>query len=422
MYALIDGNTFYASCERVFQPKLNKRPVIVLSNNDGCVVTLTKEAKALGIKRGVPLFQIQEIVDRHDVAVFSSNYELYADMSDRMMQTIATLVPEIHVYSIDECFACVDGMSELTDLTDLGRAIRARVLQWIGIPTCVGIAPTKTLAKYCNHLAKHYGALNGVLNWNDLTPERQAKALACQSVNEVWGVGARLTERLNRLGIVSALDLARCPQPLLREHFPVTLLRTAQELNGIDAIAFEDARESRAQIVRSRSFGEEVTDFDALRAAVIEHTQEAARVLRREGLSAQSLTAFIHSNRFKSDMPYYGTRTIDLGLARCDTATLTRAAETSLKKIYRRGIAYKKAGVILTQLQKTESVTPDLFEAESYEKNQRLSGVLDQINDRFGKGTLVSAAVRVPQGAWKMKRDRLSPAYTTRLSDLLCVD
>ena len=186
MYALIDGNSFYASCERVFRPDLRHRPVVVLSNNDGCIVTLTREAKALGLKRGTPLFQVKGIISRHQVAVFSSNYELYGDMSSRMMDAIASLTPAIEVYSIDECFADLSGM---TDLTALGLQIRERIWRWTGIPACVGIAPTKTLAKYCNHLAKKIPALGGVLNWNDLTPQRQRKALACQTIDEVWGVG-----------------------------------------------------------------------------------------------------------------------------------------------------------------------------------------------------------------------------------------
>ena len=419
MYALIDGNTFYASCERVFQPRLNDRPVVVLSNNDGCIVTLTKEAKKLGLKRGMPLFQVQDIVDRNGVEVFSSNYELYGDMSRRMMETISSLVPAIHVYSIDECFAILDGMS---DLTNLGHKIRARVLQWVGIPTCVGIAPTKTLAKFCNHLAKHYPGLKGVLNWNDLTPDRQRKAMSLEPVGEVWGIGARLSERLNRLGIKTVLDLIDYPISKLRAFFPVTLIRTVQELKGIEAIDFEDETQTRQQIVRSRSFANEVSDLDQLQSAIAMHAEEAARVLRKEKLMCQSISVLIYSNRFKPEAGiYYGYETRVLSNGANDTSTIRTIATKLVKHAYKKGIGYKKAGVVLQGLEKESEVTPDLFSAIESERKQKLSSVMDALNHRWGKGILTSALVNSLKTDWKMKRERLSRAYTTRLSDILVI-
>ena len=419
MYALIDGNTFYASCERVFQPRLNNRPVVVLSNNDGCIVTLTKEAKKLGLKRGMPLFQVKDIVDRNGVEVFSSNYELYGDMSRRMMETISSLVPAIHVYSIDECFAILDGMK---DLTKLGYQIRARVLQWVGIPTCVGIAPTKTLAKFCNHLAKHYPGLKGVLNWNDLTPDRQRKAMSLEPVGEVWGIGARLSERLNRLGIKTVLDLIDYPISKLRAFFPVTLIRTVQELKGIEAIDFDDETQTRQQIVRSRSFANEVSDLDQLQSAIAMHAEEAARVLRKEKLMCQSISVLIYSNRFKPEAGiHYGYETQVLSNGANDTSTIRTIAAKLVKHAYKKGVGYKKAGVVLQGLEKESEVTPDLFSAIESERKQKLSSVMDALNHRWGKGTLTSALVNSPKADWKMKRDRLSRAYTTRLSDILVV-
>lgn len=420
MYALIDGNTFYASCERVFNPSLEGRPVIVLSNNDGCIVTLTKEAKALGLKRGQPLFQVQETVDRNGVQVFSSNYELYGDMSARMMETIATLVPSIYVYSIDECFAILDGVA---NLTSLGHRIRARVKQWIGIPTCVGIAPTKTLAKFCNHLAKRYPGLKGVLNWNDLTPERQAKAMALEPVNEVWGIGARLAARLNALGIQTVWDLVTYPLHRLRALFPVTLVKTVQELRGYEAIELESECQHRQQIVRSRSFAGEVNDLEQLHSAIAKHAEEAAKVLRQEKLVAQTVSVFIYSNRFKPEAGvHYGFDTTALGYFANDTPTILRASHALLERLYREGIGYKKAGVMLGGIEKDTGVTLDLFQAVETERNDKLSAAMDAINQRWGKGTVQSASIKSPGQSWQMKRERLSRAYTTRFSDLLEVD
>ena len=420
MYALIDGNTFYASCERVFDPTLQNRPVVVLSNNDGCIVTLTKEAKALGLKRGTSLFQVKDTIDRNGVAVFSSNYELYGDMSARMMETIASLVPSIYVYSIDECFAILDGVS---NLTPLGHQIRARVLQWIGIPTCVGIAPTKTLAKFCNHLAKRYPALKGVLNWNDLTPERRAKAMELEPVNEVWGIGSRLAARLNALGIDTVWDLVNYPLHRLKGQFPVTLIKTVQELRGHEAIELEPECQHRQQIVRSRSFAGEVDDLEQLHSAIAKHAEEAAKVLRQEKLVAQTVSVFIYSNRFKPEAGvHYGFDTIALGYFANDTPTILRASHALVERLYQEGIGYKKAGVMLGGIEKDTGVTMDLFQAVETERSDRLSAAMDAINDRWGKGTLQSASIKSPGKAWQMKRDRLSRAYTTRFSDLLEVN
>ena len=280
VFALVDGNSFFASCEKVFRPDLTDRPVIVLSNNDGCVVARSKEAKQLGIKMCQPYFQIEEFCIRENVAVFSSNYELYANLSGRMMSTIASQVDCIDPYSIDECFANMSGYEGLgTDLTQLGFQIKDKVFKDVGIPTCVGIAPTKTLAKYCNHLAKRYAGLKGVCNWLDLTPQRQAKALACEPVSEIWGVGRRYTEHLEKMGIRTALDLACADAEAIRDRFGITLSMTVRELQGTSCIPLELVKPKRQQIMRSRSFSHLVCDKDDLLGAITFHAQDRKSVV-----------------------------------------------------------------------------------------------------------------------------------------------
>ena len=418
MYALIDGNSFYASCERVFRPDLRHRPVVVLSNNDGCIVTLTAEAKALGLKRGTPLFQVNDLIKRHKVAVFSSNYELYGDMSSRMMAIIASFVPEVEVYSIDECFANLSG---LKNLTPLGFEIRSKIFQWIGIPACVGIAPTKTLAKYCNHLAKKVPALRGVLNWNDLTPERQKKALACQRVGEIWGIGAQLSRRLEKLGILTPLDLSLASEGLLRECFPINVIQTARELRGLESIEFEPEAPLRQRILRSRSFANDVFDKNDLLSAVTMHAEEAAGVLRKERLRAKRVGIFILSNRFKLESPSYaGVDSVDLGTYVCDTSTVLNHAVKLLDRLFKPGIAYKKAGVVLEDIKPQEETAFDLFAFEE-EKKSSLSAVLDDLNAKYGSGTICFSAVKRSSEDWKMRRAMKSPSYTTRFSEVLKV-
>ena len=418
MYALIDGNSFYASCERVFRPDLRHRPVVVLSNNDGCIVTLTAEAKALGLKRGTPLFQVKDLIKKHKVAVFSSNYELYGDMSSRMMAIIASFVPEVEVYSIDECFANLSG---LKNLTPLGFEIRSKIFQWIGIPACVGIAPTKTLAKYCNHLAKRVPALKGVLNWNDLTPERQKKALACQRVGEIWGIGAQLSRRLEKLGILTPLDLSLASEGLLRECFPINVIQTARELRGLESIEFEPEAPLRQRILRSRSFANDVFDKNDLLSAVTMHAEEAAGVLRKERLRARRVGIFILSNRFKLESPsYVGVDSVDLGTYVCDTPTVLNHAVKLLDRLFKPGIAYKKAGVVLEDIKPQEETAFDLFAFEE-EKKSNLSAVLDDLNAKYGSGTICFSAVKRSSEDWKMRRAMKSPSYTTRFSEVLKV-
>ena len=415
----MDGNSFFASCEKVFRPDLTDRPVIVLSNNDGCVVARSKEAKKLGIKMCQPYFQIEEFCIRENVAVFSSNYELYANLSGRMMSTIASQV-DCNPYSIDECFANMSGYEGLgTDLTQLGFRIKDKVFKDVGIPTCVGIAPTKTLAKYCNHLAKHYGGLKGVCNWLDLTPQRQAKALACEPVSEIWGVGRRYTEHLEKMGIRTALDLACADAEAIRDRFGITLSMTVRELQGTSCIPLELVKPKRQQIMRSRSFSQLVCDKDDLLGAITFHAQECGRTLRREGTVAHTVGIVLNTNPFRlQDVQQHAYPCVGLPYPISDTNTIIHYARRLLNQTYRRDCLYKRAGVYVGEVIPKDAVTKDLFEETETEQQQIICELMDSINTRYGKNTLCFAASKLGKGTWTMSRARLSPGYTTCWKDL----
>ena len=416
VFALVDGNSFFASCEKVFRPDLTDRPVIVLSNNDGCVVARSKEAKQLGIKMCQPYFQIEEFCIRENVSVFSSNYELYANLSGRMMSTIASQVDCIDPYSIDECFANMSGYEGLgTDLTQLGFQIKDKVFKDVGIPTCVGIAPTKTLAKYCNHLAKHYAGLKGVCNWLDLTPQRQAKALACEPVSEIWGVGRRYTEHLGKMGIRTALDLARADAEAIRDRFGITLSMTVRELQGTSCIPLELVKPKRQQI----SFSHLVCDKDDLLGAITFHAQECGRTLRREGTVAHTVGIVLNTNPFRlQDVQQHAYPCVGLPYPISDTNTIIHYARRLLNQTYRRDCLYKRAGVYVGEVVPKGSVTKDLFEETETEQQQIICELMDSINTRYGKNTLCFAASKLGKDAWEMSRARLSPGYTTCWKDL----
>ena len=416
----MDGNSFFASCEKVFRPDLTDRPVIVLSNNDGCVVARSKEAKKLGIKMCQPYFEIDEFCHRENIAVFSSNYELYANLSGRMMSTIASQVDCIDPYSIDECFANMSGYEGLgTDLTQLGFRIKDKVFKDVGIPTCVGIAPTKTLAKYCNHLAKHYAGLKGVCNWLDLTPQRQAKALACEPVSEIWGVGRRYTEHLGRMGIRTALDLACADAEAIRDRFGITLSMTVRELQGTSCIPLELVKPKRQQILGSRSFSHLVCDKDDLLGAITFHAQECGRTLRREGTVANTVGIVLNTNPLRlQDVQQHAYPCVGLPYPISDTNTIIHYARRLLNQTYRKGCLYKRAGVYVGEVISKDAVTKDLFEDPGTEQQQIVCELMDSINTRFGKNTLCFAASKLGNRTWEMSRARLSPGYTTCWKDL----
>ena len=416
MFALVDGNNFYVSCERVFDPKLEGRPVVVLSNNDGCVVARSQEVKALGVKMGTPWFQLKELARKHDILAFSSNYALYAEMSNRMMAVLAQYSPEQEIYSIDECFLGFDGFA-IRDLAGYGREIRHQVRQWTGLPVCVGIAETKTLAKLANHCAKKaLAGVEGVCHFGVLDEADRSALFATLPVGEIWGVGPRLSRRLAELGIASVEALRRADPKSLRREFSVTMERTILELNGVSCLGLEEVVPRKQQIISSRAFGTYIYDLAPLGEAVASYIAIAAEKLRHQGSRAGMVQVYIRTNPFKEDAPQYQRGlSIPLPEATDDTLRLTRAALWGLKRIFRPGFAYQKAGVALLNL--TDAATPQMALFSSARDNSRLMQAMDRINALWGRGTLRSAAEGIDKD-WKMKRERMSPGYTTSWSEL----
>ena len=416
VFALVDCNNFYASCEKLFRPDLKDTPVVVLSNNDGCVVARSREAKLLGIKMGVPVFQIKAEMQRHGILAFSSNYALYADLSSRVMRTLEEMAPRVEVYSIDEAFLDLTGIESAISLVEFGQQVRERIGHWIGITVCVGIAPTKTLAKLANHAAKKYPATQGVV---DLTnPDRQRRLLALVPVDDVWGVGRRLSKRLNALGITTALDLANASPRAIRDQFSEVLERTVRELNGESCIELEEIPPTKKQIVCSRSFGEKVTHFELLREAVCEYATRATEKLRKEQQQAKVMTVFIRTSPFKDNEPQYSNSASgELLIPSCDTRDFIELANHLLKRIWKDGFRYAKAGVMLSDFYDPGMFQPGLFDDISTRSNsQQLMSVLDTIN-QSGAGKVFFAGQGTKKD-WSMKREHLSPAYTTRWDQL----
>jgi DNA polymerase V len=415
-FALVDCNNFYASCEKLFRPDLKDRPVVVLSNNDGCVVARSREAKALGIKMGVPAFQIGEAIRQHGIVVFSSNYALYADMSQRVMTTLERLAPAVEVYSIDEAFLDLTGVSKAVSLTTFGQQVRQTVQDWTGISVCVGIAPTKTLAKLANHAAKQYRATGGVVDLTDAA--RQRKLLALLPVQEVWGIGRRLTTRLADRGIHTALDLANADSKMIRKAFSMVVERTVRELNGESCLPLEMAPATKKEIVCSRSFGERITTQDAMREAIATYISRAGEKLRGEGQYAKTVTVFLRTSAFNTQEPFYSnSATTALPLPTDDTRDLQAKALSLLDQLWRDGYRYAKAGVMLSDFYAPGVYQRELFDtAKPRPDSKALMSVLDCINNS-GKGKVWFAGQGI-QKAWCMKRERLSPGYTTRWADI----
>ncbi len=416
VFALVDCNNFYASCEKLFRPDLKNTPVVVLSNNDGCVVARSREAKLLGIKMGVPVFQIKAEMQRHGILAFSSNYALYADLSSRVMRTLEEMAPRVEVYSIDEAFLDLTGIESAISLVEFGQQVRERIGNWIGITVCVGIAPTKTLAKLANHAAKKYPATQGVV---DLTnPDRQRRLLALVPVDYVWGVGRRLSKRLNALGITTALDLANASPRAIRDQFSVVLERTVRELNGESCIELEEIPPTKKQIVCSRSFGVKVTHFELLREAVCEYATRATEKLRKEQQQAKVMTVFIRTSPFKDNEPQYSNSASgELLIPSCDTRDFIELANHLLKRIWKDGFRYAKAGVMLSDFYDPGMFQLGLFDDVSTRSNsQQLMSVLDTIN-QSGAGKVFFAGQGTKKD-WSMKREHLSPAYTTHWDQL----
>jgi DNA polymerase V len=420
MFALVDCNNFYVSCERVFDPSLEGRPVVVLSNNDGCFIARSDEAKALGLPMGGPAFKYRDQLRRHRVAIHSANFPLYGDMSSRVMHTVADLVPGIEIYSIDEAFLDLSGFGRI-GLLEHARMLRRAVLRATGIPVCVGIAPTKTLAKLANRLAKKESSYGGACLLGD-TPAARA-AMAAIGVGEVWGIGGRHTEFLERIGIRTALELADAPAPWVRKHLHITGARVQAELNGRSCLPLELVRPRKQSICTSRSFGEALVEPGALGEAVAHFATKCALKLRREGGVAGLLTLFACTSPFEEPPGrYWGSRTVSLPHATQDTMAIVAVAEAVLREIYREGFRYRKAGVILAGIvpQHATSRFPDLFMQEdtgASSASGRLMTALDAVNSRYGQGTLRVAADA--SSSWKPHQERLSPRYTTFWDEIM---
>ena len=414
-FALIDGNSFYCSCERVFDPKIATRPVIVLSNNDGCAVARTPEAKALGIKMGDPFFKIRDLCSRERVAVYSSNYTLYGDMSRRMGWIYESWAREVETYSIDESFLDLSNFRP-SERVELARELRATVLRWTGIPTCVGIGPTKTLAKAANAMAKKDSEARGVVDLTDVV-ERQAR-LDRFHVSEVWGVGPRSWPKMEALGVRTAGDLARMDPRQVRMKFTVVGERTLHELRGVSCLDLEAVVPQRKGIAVTRSFGRPVTTLEGLLEAVASHAFRAGEKLRRHGLAATHLSVFAHSNLHNGDPHFSAGATEDLIEATSDGLALIAAASRGARRLWPpRGAKLAKAGVILDDLVRADHAPAALIGGRDREKAARMMAAVDAVNARFGRGAVITAAAGMRK-PWATKFEMRSPRYTTRVDEL----
>jgi DNA polymerase V len=415
--ALVDCNNFYVSCERAFNPKLDGKPVGILSNNDGCIIARSEEIKQLGVAMGTPYFKIPELIKRHNIQILSSNYALYGDMSRRVMQVLGRFSPTMEVYSIDECFLDLSEFSQ--DLTTYSNTIAKTVKQGTGIPVSIGIAPTKTLAKLANKLAKRgMAGKDAVLDWNTLT--EPDKLMASLPVKELWGISSGLGKHLNQLRIDNVLALKQANIPLIRKHFGVVVERIVRELNGTPCLALETITPKRKQILTSRSFGTRLTHLVDIRAAVTLFASRSAEKLRSQNLCAQTLCVFIHTSPFALDKPTYNNSiTIQLDQPTQDTGILIRHALAGLKRIFKPGYEYQRAGVLLPDLIPNGLQQLSLFQdgLAANQKSERLMTALDTINRNHGKHTLHYASQSLST-RWQMRQQAKSPAYTTQWEGL----
>lgn len=416
MIALVDCNNFYASCERAFNPNWNNRPVVVLSNNDGCVIARSNEAKALGIKMGVPAYQIKNEIERYGIGVFSSNYTLYGDMSNRVMTMLSSYSPNIEVYSIDECFLDFSGF-ERYDLKEYGEEIIRTVSKGTGIPVSMGIAPTKTLAKVANKFAKKYKGYKGVCIID--TEEKRIEALKRTEIGDVWGIGHRYTKRLALYGVSTAYDFAQMPKAWVRQQMTVVGERTWKELNGEPCIDLELVTPDKKQICTSRAFGEAISEIEGLEEAVSSYASICAGKLRKQRSCAQALMVFIHTNNFREDLPqYFQNCVVKLPVPTNNTPEIVHYALIALRNIYRKGYFFKKAGVIIIDIVPDSAIQQNLFDNVDRERQKKLMKVVDRLNSGFNRNNL-TLAVQGGRRKWKLKQELLSPCYTTRLSDII---
>ncbi|WP_304164039.1 translesion error-prone DNA polymerase V subunit UmuC [Lonsdalea britannica] len=416
MFALADVNAFYASCETVFRPDLKGKPVVVLSNNDGCVIARNAEAKRLGIPMAMPYFQMRQRLREQQVAVFTSNYALYADLSARVMTTLEALAPRVEIYSIDEAWMDITGIDVTLSFEQFGRQVREAVYATTGLTVGVGMAKTKTLAKLCNHAAKRYPATGGIVALTH--PIRLQKLMSLTPVEDVWGVGRRTTRRLHSLGITTALDLARSPTSFIRKHFSVVMERTVRELRGEPCIEFEEETPTKEHIVCSRSFGVRITRLEEMHQAVCRYAERAAEKLRAEKQLCRQVAIFIRSSPHAHNEIFYANSASEQLLSGTqDTRDIVAAAVRGLERIWKDGPRYMKAGVMLNDFSPLHRTQLHLFDDNPPRPNSTaLMSVIDKINHEGSSKVWFAGQGISP--TWQMKREMLSPAYTTRWSEL----
>lgn len=418
--ALIDVNNFYASCERVFNPKLEGKAVVILSNNDGCVIARNAVTKTLGVSMGAPWFKLKDMARQYNIIALSSNYALYADMSNRVMSILSQYSPTQEIYSIDESFLDLTGFNK--NLIDYAQEMRSKIQRWTGLPVCVGIGSSKTLAKLANHIAKKRPEYNGVCNFNQFKANQLDQLFNEVSVGEVWGIGRKLIPRLNAYGIKTVLDLKRSNPEYMRQQFNVIIEKTIRELNGKACLALEEVMPAKQQILSSRSFGMPVSDLESLGESITLYVSRASEKLRRQKSYAGTVSVYIRTSPFNHEARYSNAKTISLPSPTDDTRQLVSVALWILKGIYKRGYMYQKAGVILSNLVAAKGQQTDLFGFNSSaSKSNQLMSVIDEINSKMGKQHLRIASMGYKQ-PWAMKQERKSKCFTTKWDELVLVN
>ena len=418
MFGLCDCDSFFASCERIFRPDLYGKPVVVLSNNDGCIVALTKEAKSIGLQRGQSYFQIKDIAKKHDVTVFSSNYTLYGDISSRIISLLYEHMGNVDVYSIDEAFFEIEG--DYDNMRKRLVSMRSAIWKGIGVPVSIGIAPTYTLAKIASHFAKKVSGYKGVCFIN--TDEKREKALALTPIEDVWGIGRRYNRKLQEYGITNALQFTQFSESWVDNLMGIQGVRTWKELRGIACKTIEETSEKKS-ICTSRSFSNMVSDIQQLSESIAEFTSKSALKLRRQKSACNSITVFIMTNRFRDDLPqYFNSHTVSMPVATNSTSELIHYAFKALNIIYREGYQYKKSGVILSDICPETAIQQQLFDTVDRQKQQRLTKTLDEINQKYGESAVHLAVQNKTENKdWKLRREHKSPDYTTNINEIITV-
>ena len=416
MFALVDCNNFYASCERVFNPNLQHKPIVILSNNDGCIISRSDEAKKLGIPMGAPIFKYRSLIANHDVKVFSSNYSLYGDMSSRVMSILKQFTPDIQVYSIDESFLKLEGFEDY-NLTDYGMLMKNRILKWTGIPTCAGIAPTKALSKVANKIARKYpNQTNGVYVID--TEAKRVKALKWTKIKDIWGIGKKLSNRLATKGCKNAYDFTQLPESWVKSNMSVVESRLQRDLLGIPTLDLE-VQKSKKSIATTRTFEKPLKELDKVKERISTFAFVSGEKLRRQNSHCHMIIVILRSNYFREDLKqHYATKVISLPYPTNSSLVLSNYAIKAIEEVFKSGIAYKKAGIILTGLVPSNNYQLNIFDWEN-SNHQPLMKAIDKINCRFSNK--IKLANQDLKKTWKMKQDHLSPNYTTNLQDIIKV-